>query len=237
MNKPQKRIGILFSGGKDSCMAAYLAKKEGYEISCLITLFSENKESYMFHTPSIEKTKYQAQSMNLPLLVYKTKGEKEEELIDLENAIKDAKKKYKLDAIATGALYSVYQASRIQKICDKLKLKCFNPLWHKEEIPYLKELLENKFKIIIIGVFAYPLDKTWLGREINDQFIEEVAKLKEKYQIHGAGEGGEFETFVLNCPLFKEELKISSFKDLKEGENSFRRELEIKPLSLNKKIK
>ncbi len=222
------KLASLFSGGKDSVYSSYIVKKQGDEIVCLITLLSENKESYMFHTPSIKKTKDQAKAMNIPLLIHKTKGVKEEELKDLENAIKNAIKKYKIEGIVTGAIQSVYQASRIQKICDKLKIICINPLWQKDEIEYLNELLKNNFKVIIIGVFAYPLNQSWLGRLIDEKFIEEVKTLNKKYNIHPAGEGGEFETFVLNCPLFKSELKIKSYKDFKEGENSWRRELEIK---------
>jgi len=221
------KLAVLFSWGKDSCYSAYLAKKQGHELVCLISIFSKNKESYMFHTPSIKKTKTQAEVMNLPLIIQKTKGKKEEELEDLEKVIAKAKKKYKIEGIVTGALHSVYQASRIQKICDKLKIKCINPLWHKNEINYLKDLIKNNFKIIITAVAAYPLNKSWLGREIDKRFIDEVKQLKEKYKIHPAGEGGEFETFVLNCPLFKKELKIKSFKDFKEGEYSFRREIII----------
>jgi len=219
------KAGVLFSGGKDSCYSAYLAKKAGYELACLISIFSENKESYMFHTPSIEKTKKQAEVMNIPLLIQKTKGEKEKELEDLEKAIKLAKEKYQIDTVITGALHSVYQASRIQKICDKLKLECFNPLWHKDEIKYLHELVNNKFKVLIVGIAAYPLNQSWLGRIIDKKFLEEVKELKEKYKIHPAGEGGEFETFVLNCPLFKRSLEIKYFEDFSTGENSWRRDI------------
>jgi asparagine synthase (glutamine-hydrolysing) len=221
------KFAVLFSGGKDSTYAMYLAKKQGHEISCSISLISENKGSYMFHTPSIEQTKKQAEAMNFPLLLSKTAGIKEEELKDLEKAIKKAKEKYQIEGIITGALHSVYQASRIQKICDKLSLKCFNPLWHKDEISYLHELVDAKFKIMIIGVFAYPLNQSWLGRIIDNKFIEQVSLLKDKYKIHAAGEGGEFETFVLNCPLFKHELKVKSFKDIRESENAWRREIKI----------
>ncbi len=222
------KLGILFSGGKDSAYAAYIAKKYKYKISCLISIFSENKESYMFHTPSISKVEKQAESMQIPIIIQKTKGKKEEELKDLEKAIKLAIKKYEIEGIVTGAIQSVYQSSRIQKICNKLKIECFNPLWQKDEIEYLNELIKNKFKVIITGVFAYPLDKNWLGREINNKFIEDIKKLHDKYKISMIGEGGEFETFVLDCPLFKKPLKVSSFKDFKEGENSWRRELELK---------
>jgi len=222
------KTAVLFSGGKDSCYSAYLARQAGHELVCLISIFSENPYSYMFHTPSIEATKKQAEVMGIPLIIQKTKGEKEEELKDLEKAIQKAKENYQIKGIVTGALHSVYQASRIQKICNKLDLECINPLWHKDEFEYLNELIKNKFKIIITAVAAYPLNQSWLGREIDKKFINEVKELKEKYKIHPAGEGGEFETFVIDCPLFKKGLKIKSFKDFCEGENSFRREVEIK---------
>ena len=222
------KLALLLSGGKDSVYSGYLAKKSGHELVCAITIFSKNKYSYMFHTPSIEKTKLQAKSMNLPIIIQKTSGKKESELKDLEKAILEAKQKYKIDGIITGAIQSVYQSSRIQKICNKLNLECFNPLWKTDEEKYLNDLIKNKFKIILTGVFAYPLDEKWLGRKIDKKFVEDIMKMNKKYKISMIGEGGEYETFVLNCPLFKKELKIESFKDFKEGENSFRREIEIK---------
>ena len=221
------KTAVLFSGGKDSCMSAFLAKQAGHELTCLITVHSENPDSYMFHTPSIEKTKAQAEVMEIPLLIHNTKGEKEEELEDLEQAILKAKLEHNIEGLITGALHSVYQAERIQKICNKLKLECINPLWHKNEFEYLNELIDNKFKIIIIGVAAYPLDQSWLGREINAEFIKDVKRLHQKFKIHPAGEGGEFETFVLDCPLFSKPLEVKSFEDESTGKHAWKREIEI----------
>ncbi len=220
------KLGVLFSGGKDSTFATWLAKKEGYEISCLISIASDNKESYMFHTPSIEKTKKQAEVMNIPIIFQKTEGKKEIELKDLEEAIRKAKKKYKIEGIVTGAVESVYQASRIQKICNKLNLECFNPLWQKDQFKLLEDLIKNKFNAIIVGVFAYPLNEKWLGRKIDKKFIGEMKKLNTKYKINPAGEGGEFETFVVDCPLFKRKFKVKGWKDFGEG-NSWRREVKL----------
>ena len=218
-------VGILFSGGKDSTYTAFIAKRMGYNVSCLISLVSNNKESYMFHTPSIKKTEEQAKVMGIPILTWETEGKKEEELKDLEKAIRIAIKEYRIEGIVTGAIQSIYQSSRIQKICNKLKIECFNPLWQKNEEDYLTELLKNKFKVVITGVFAFPFDNKWLGKEIDKKFINEVRILNKKYGISIIGEGGEFETLVVNCPLFKKEIKIKSFKDFKEGENSWRREI------------
>ncbi len=221
------KVAVLFSGGKDSIYSAWLAKKEGYELACLISFRSENKDSYMFHTPSIDKVEKQAEVMGIPLVIGKTEGVKEEELKDLERVIKKVKEEYEVEGIVTGAIASVYQSSRIQKICDKLDLECFNPLWQKDEVGYLKELVKNKFKIIITGVAAFPLDESWLGREIDDKFISEVVELKKKYKIHPAGEGGEFESFALNCPLFSKELKVVDKKISGEG-NAWRMGVEVR---------
>ncbi len=221
------KLGILFSGGKDSAYSAWLAKEYGYELTCLISIFSENQESYMFHTPSIKQVKKQAEVMEIPLIIQKTEGNKEEELKDLEKAIEKAKQKYKIEGIVTGAIQSIYQSSRIQKICNKLNLECFNPIWQKNEEEYLAELIQNKFKVILTGVFAYPLNESWLGKEINREFINELKKINQTYKINIAGEGGEYETFVLNCPLFKKELKIINKRIFSTGENSCKMELEV----------
>lgn len=221
------KIGVLFSGGKDSTFATWLAKKQGHEISCLISIISENPESYMFHTPSISKTRLQAEAMDIPLVIKKTTGVKEEELKDLEDAIKTAVKNHHIGGVVTGAVESVYQASRIQNICNKLGLQCFNPLWQKDQIELLQDLLKEKFRVIVTGVSAYPLNGSWLGREINNEFISDMRKLNEKYKINPAGEGGEFETFVLECPLFKQPLKVTG-ANFSGEENSWRMELELK---------
>jgi diphthine-ammonia ligase len=218
------KLGILFSGGKDSTYAVYLAKKLGYEIGCLISIYSKNKESYMFHTPSIKKTEEQAKLMGIPIVTWETEGKKELELKDLEKAIIIAIKDYHIEGIVTGAIQSVYQSARIQKICNRLNIECFNPLWQKNEHEYLHELVNAKFKVIITGVFAYPFNEKWLGKEIDERFINEMEILKNRHKISMIGEGGEFETLVVDCPLFKKPLKIKSFNDSGEG-NSWVREL------------
>jgi len=221
------KLGILFSGGKDSNLAGFLAKKYGHRIKCLITIHSRNEESFMFHTPSISKVKKQSEMIGIPLISVNSEGKKESELEDLKKAIGLAIKKYGIKGVVTGAVESIYQASRVQKICDELGIECFNPLWQKDQIELLYDLLRYNFEIIVSGVFAYPLDKKWVGRKIDEGFIEDMIKMREEYGISPSGEGGEIETFVLRSPLFKRSLRIKNIKMSGKG-NSWRGEVMLR---------
>ena len=195
------KLGVLFSGGKDSTYAAYLARTEGYKVACLISIQSKDPHSFMFHTPSISQVEKQAEVMGVPIVIKSTKGEKEIELSDLKQAIEEAIKTHNIEGIVTGAVQSVYQATRIQKICNELNIECFNPLWQKDQLELLGDLIDARFKVIITGIAAHPLDETWLGKEIDQGFIKRIAKLGKDFNINPAGEGGEFESLVLDCPL------------------------------------
>jgi len=201
------RLGVLFSGGKDSTLALHKAA-EKEEVVCLITLVSENKASFMFHTPNIDSTMLQAEAMGLPLTKKVTKGKPEEELKDLEEAITQAIKDYKIEGVVTGAVESVYQSKRIQLICNRLNISCISPLWKKNQKALLEELVAKGFKVIISGVFAYPLDESWLGKEIDNELIERLSLLGKEFGLSVAGEGGEIETTVLDAPLFKKKIEI-----------------------------
>jgi diphthine-ammonia ligase len=201
------RLGVLFSGGKDSTLALHLAA-EKETVACLITVVSKNKESFMFHTPNIDVTTLQAQALGLPLVSVETEGKKEEELADLERALEEAKGKFGIEGVVTGAVESVYQASRVQRICNKLDLWLFNPLWKLDQKKLLETLLVKNFKVMISGVFAYPLDEKWLGKQINSQIIAQLVELQGKYSISPSGEGGEIETTVLDAPLFNQKIEV-----------------------------
>ena len=62
-------LAALFSGGKDSVFAVYDMIRKGHNVKYLITMLTENKESYMFHYPNTEYTKLQAESMGIPQII------------------------------------------------------------------------------------------------------------------------------------------------------------------------
>ncbi len=209
------RVGALISGGKDSIYAAY---KERDELVCLISLKSRRDDSYMFHIPNIHLVKQIAESINLPLIFVESSGIKEKELEDLEKAIKIAVEKYRIEAIVSGAIKSSYQKERVDKICKKLKLKSIAPLWHIDEEEYMNDLIKEKFDVIITGIAAEGLDESFLGKRINEKTIEELKKINEKNNMYISGEGGEFETLVLDCQLYKKRIEIKKAEIKMENE-------------------
>jgi diphthine-ammonia ligase len=198
------KLAALVSGGKDSLYAAYLASKDN-EITKVVSVISKNNASYMFHSVNIQLVEMQAKSMGKDFVSIVTEGEKEYELGDLETVLKDLD----VEGVVCGAIASEYQRSRVQAICDKLGLKLLSPLWGIEPEQYMHELIERGFKVIIVGVAAEGLGKEWLGREINNESLNALIALTRTYQIHLAGEGGEYETLVLDCPLFNKKIQIA----------------------------
>ena len=198
------KVAALFSGGKDSVFAVYITQQYGWDVSHLVTLLPEKQDSYMFHSINIHLTELLAEAINIPLVKKSTKGEKETELFDLKNLLQDLE----IDGVISGAIASEYQRTRIEKICDEIGIKSFTPLWHKNQELLLRDQVKAGFHIIIVGVFASGFDETWLGKIIDEQTIDTLVSLHEKYQINIAGEGGEFETLVLDGPLFSQKLVI-----------------------------
>ncbi|MDD4251243.1 MAG: diphthine--ammonia ligase [Candidatus ainarchaeum sp.] len=230
--KAKLPIGVLLSTGKDSLSAMHLMQKKGYEIKCLITIDSKNKDSYMFHTPTIKLARLQSRALNIPLIIVKTNGVKEKELIDLKKAIFKAIKKYDIKGICSGALFSNYQKERIEKICGSLKISSFTPLWHLNQKDYLKFLLKENFSIMITKIACLGLDENWIGKILCEKDLLGLINLEKKFGVNIAGEGGEYETLVLDAPFFKKRILIDFDKKM---ENEFTGEIILKKAILKEK--
>jgi diphthine-ammonia ligase len=214
------KAAVLFSGGKDSTMAVYKAIEEGYSVEYLVSMISENPESYMFHVPNIHITELSSEAMGIPLIKAKTPGKKEKELEDLRAVLKDLKNRG-VDAIFAGALASQYQKSRIDGLCSEIGLESKAPLWHWDPKEYMEELIEQGFEVILISVSAEGLDESWLGRKLDNELLDEIIELNSKYGMHMAFEGGEAETLVLDSPIFKKRINIIESSNVWETDSGY----------------
>jgi ABC transporter with metal-binding/Fe-S-binding domain ATP-binding protein len=198
------RVAALFSGGKDSVFAVYITQQYGWEVSYLVSLLPEKPDSWMFHSINIHHTDLLAKAIGIRLVQRETTAQKEEELEDLTQVLQGLE----IDGVVSGAIASEYQRTRVEKVCDKLGIKSFSPLWHKNQELLLRDQVKAGFHIIIVGVFAEGFNETWLGRTIDSETIDELVYLQKKHGINIAGEGGEYESMVLSGPMFSKRFVI-----------------------------
>lgn len=202
------RLVILYSGGKDSNLALYKLLRDDHEIVSLLTVMPEKPDSWMFHRPNVQLAKLQAQCIGLPWHGLAVSGEKEREVAELIPFLSSLKSRFGVEGIASGAIASNYQKSRIEKLCEVLGLRSVSPLWGTPESDLLAEILNLKFEVYFTSVSAEGLDREWLGKLLDWDRINRLLRLREKYGLNPSGEGGEYETFVCDSPLFKKKLKV-----------------------------
>ena len=211
------RVAVLATGGKDSALALYKVLNEDHEVKYLVSMIPLREDSWMFHYPNIRLVDLFAEAAEIQLVKAETLAVKEREVEDLKRLIEGID----VDAIVSGAVASTYQKSRIEKICEQLRLKCIVPLWHENPLNILKEILDLKFEVIITGVYAYGFSEEWLGRKIDEASIKALIELNKQYGVSLVGEGGEYETLVLDAPFFKKRIKIVEAEKIWKNQSGY----------------
>jgi len=212
------KLAAFFSGGKDSCYAIYKAKKLGHSIKVLITIIPHSDESHLLHYHNISKTKVQSVSMGIPQIITKSlSNNTNDEMQLLHDLINEVKNDFKIDGIVHGGILSEFQKNKFQSICNDFKLELFSPLWHENPSKYMRNLLNDNFQFIISSITTNGLDDRWLGKQITYDNLESLEKLSKKFQFNLNFEGGEAETFVINCPIFQKPLKITKSEKKWDG--------------------
>jgi diphthine-ammonia ligase len=207
------RVACLFSGGKDSTYAAYVAKQRGWEIASLLTIRPADPESMMFHVPNLAVTALQAEAMGVPWLEETAQRGEEGELDALRRAFRRAD----ADGIVVGAIASDYQHSRVNRIAAELGLRVFAPLWRQDPSRLVHDYLAAGLRIVFSSVSADGFDASWLGRPWDSETVEDLLRLHATRGIHPCGEGGEFETLVLDAPFFAKAIEVLEATPLWKG--------------------
>jgi len=225
------KLASFFSGGKDSTYAMYVAQKQGHEIKCLLSVFPKSDESHLLHHPNMQWTKLQSESMDIPqLTTVSTSDQTEDELSLLENLLQNAKDQYQIEGLVHGGIKSNFQKDKFETVCSKLNLIVIAPLWNAEPEQYMNELIDSNFEFIMTTVSSDGLDDSWLGKNISKSDLISLKKLSEKFGFNLNFEGGEAETFVVDCPLFSNPIKINQSQKEWDG---YRGRFEIVDAELN----
>ena len=225
------RVAVLASGGKDSAYASWWAQLQGWEVVSLVTVLVKGDDSMMFQLQNTWITAFQASSSGIPWKPIISLGEEDNEIRDLESSIiseggtLDFKEIFPpgidipedlvihsspldIDALVVGALRSDYQKTRIERMCQRLGVASFCPLWHKDPREHMRSLANHGFSVIFTSVSTDGMGAEWVGRSLEGESLKELMDLSKRHRFNLDGEGGEFETIVVSAPHMRKDVKI-----------------------------
>ena len=226
------RVAVLASGGKDSTYASWWAQLQGWDVVSLVTVLVRGDDSMMFQLQNTWISAFQASSMGIPWRPVISSGEAEKEVIDLEEAINSEVGDFddiewvfprgietpddlvihsgalEIDALVVGALRSDYQKTRIERMCQRLGIVSFCPIWHKDSREHMQSLLDHGFGVIFTSVSTEGMNEDWIGRTLERESLNDLIDLSRRYRFNLDGEGGEFETIVVSAPHMKRDVVV-----------------------------
>lgn len=227
------KVVALVSGGKDSVFNMMECVKNGHEIVALANLqppiSEEELDSYMYQSVGSELLDVYADALGIPIfrarisgkvlnteLSYEPSiGDEVEDLFKLLGQVMqemESQKQIKIEAVSSGAILSTYQKNRVENVCQRLNLKSLAFLWQRNQTSLLNEMIESGINAILIKVACYGLEpEKHLGKSIQEM-KPYLVKLENEFGANVCGEGGEYETFTLDCPLFKKKIFIDDFE-------------------------
>lgn len=207
------RLIALCSGGKDSVLAMYLAHQSGHEICCVAGISSEG-DSWIFHTPNAGLVPMIAEAMGIEFKGAVTDGTETGDMKALRSVLGGSE----ADGVIMGGIWSDYQWDRINSVCDDLGLMVYAPLWRKDQNLVYDEIESAGIEAIIVGTFAEGLDETFLGCRLDASCKERLIKAGERIGLSVTGEGGEYESLVLDSPMHGKRLVVK--RDRREAGRS-----------------
>ncbi|XP_043482320.1 diphthine--ammonia ligase [Leptopilina heterotoma] len=221
------RVVALISGGKDSCFSMMQCVAAGHDIIALANLHPVGKDdldSFMFQTVGHQGIEFIADAIGLPLYREPTFGRSkmqdknyvptdDDEVEDLYRLLKKVKDSENIEAVSSGAIASDYQRLRVENVCKRLGLVSLSYLWQRDQEELLNEMIQCSVNAILIKVACLGLDLKHLGKSLMEM-QPHLLKMKEKFGLNVCGEGGEYETFTLDCPLFVKSIVINEYESI-----------------------
>jgi len=229
------KVVALISGGKDSCFNMMHCVANGHDIVALANLrpcAGDELDSHMFQTVGHDVIELYAEAMQLPLFRRTLTGSsvcttsdytenKQDEVEDLYQLLKDVKEQVNYDAVSSGAILSNYQRVRVENVCRRLGLQSLSYLWQRNQEELLHEMIQADLEAILIKVASLGLNpKVHLGKTLKE-LSPHLHSMNKKYELNVCGEGGEYETLTLDCPLFVKRIVVEKKRLIMHSDDAF----------------
>ncbi len=206
-----KKLLFCWSGGKDSALALYeIQKNHEYEVVSLLTTITEDYDRISLHGVRRRLVEQQAKSLDIPLhKVFIPKSCSNEEY---GAKMSQALIKFKQDSVehvAFGDIFLEDVRKYREENLAKLNIKGVFPLWGRDSAELVQTFLALGFKAVVSCIDNKVLDKKFLGRQLDKDFVAELPP-----NVDPSGENGEFHSFVYDGPIFKEKIGCKQGKSV-----------------------
>lgn len=235
----------LLSGGKDSCFNLICCSQNGHSLVAAASLGPgqgrEEIDSFLYQTVGQDAIELVAEALDVPLYrgvisgtaldqgneygsregsqsSYGVKGDETEDLFDLLSEVKC--RHPEIQGVSVGAILSNYQRVRVEHVCQRLSLTPLCFLWQRNQEELLSEMIEARVEAVLIKVAGIGLKPIHLGKSLREM-QPTLLHLNDLYGLHVCGEGGEYETLTLDCPLFRKRIVLKEVETVIHSDSSF----------------
>jgi uncharacterized protein (TIGR00290 family) len=206
---------VSWSGGKESALSLYRALNQGIKISHMVSFVSNDGRS-MSHALKVELLEAQSQALGIPLVTKKVTWETYEQ--GFKELVHELKPKG-IEGCVFGDVWVAEHREWTERVCSELEIKALSPLFSNKPENLFRELINLGFQAVVIVVKKEFLGDEWLGRKLDQDFLNELLEIKESKNVDVLGELGEYHTFVYDGPIFKK--RIALLKTRKVPRNGY----------------
>jgi uncharacterized protein (TIGR00290 family) len=201
-----EKVLFTWSGGKDSAMALYeLQKANGYKVVALLTTLTEGYDRISMHGVRSILLEQQANSLGLPIeKIYISKDSSNEEY---EAKMRVVLQKYLtagVSSVVFGNIFLEDLRKYRENNLSKIGMKAIFPIWKRDTAELARGFIDLGFKAITTCVDSKVIDKRFVGRLYDQQFLFELPPT-----VDPCGENGEFHSFVYNGPIFEKTISYT----------------------------
>jgi len=201
-----KKILLSWSGGKDSTLALYeIQKTKGYEIIALLTTVTDGYGRVSMHGVREELLERQAESLGLRLhKILIPRNPTNEEYGSIMKEVLTKYKNENVHSVAFGDIFLEDLRQYREKNLAKIGMKGIFSIWKRNTRELVRTFIDAGFRAIVTCVDSKVLDSSFVGREIDDDFIRQLPP-----HIDPCGENGEHHSFVYSGPIFKKRITFT----------------------------